>query len=822
METPLIVGLLLVLVLITSANGSTVVHDPDVHDSIQDSIDTAGWMGTVLIPSGTYDDRFTIPSGTSVIGQGEVVVDGGGQGTVVAVEGDGIFLENLTARNGTMTGDVLMGEACITIKGLGNRIANVTVTGCDIGLTIAESFDLEAGGIRSSHTLRAIHIDSSTDVSIRDINIRDNNGTAIFIESDVHQVNINGGHIVNVTSGLEVIGSPAPDSADLELTLRDMVLDTIWERGIHIEARLHSTFRDITLDNISVSNLSTQSTALGAAAFRFKRTRELTITNVSAYNIQSHGQTTVFDGNGWSGTQDVGVGINMYQANYTMISGASFLHIDNEAISLLESSNVVIDEVDIRDMGYNGITVVGSYGIKFRNMSIRENGWRGDTSGTGMQVAVVSSMRWENITIADNYQVGTYFSFSDTIELVDVSYLRNRGGGITMAGIDLFTATRLTLKDNPLGGIMTTYNTFNISIIDSHIDSPGTIGLGIGGSGNHSYITVLNTTFTGGGTGTGINRKGVGFMDIIENCTFVDLYTGLHLRQGEYLWIMNNTFRNNTRAISLLEQVDRVTIGDNLFVDNYAAITEFFRPKGVTVRGNEFLDNTISVLQNPPWNGTFYLGNIWSDYAGYDDGSGGRPRGDGIGDTGLPHLGLDNGPMFKDMDGDGIPDLVDRFPMDRDEWNDTDRDGTGDNEDDFPLNAKWVLDSDGDGVADGIDEAPLDPDIQFDSDGDGVDDASDAFPFDSEQISDRDHDGFGDSTRGSIHDAFPDDPAEWKDSDGDGLGDNTDYLPRFHNGSIRAVSFAGCGCLLLFRYSLFRKDAAGSEDEVRPPGEVKS
>ncbi|MHA1581496.1 MAG: hypothetical protein ACTSYM_03190, partial [Candidatus Baldrarchaeia archaeon] len=40
------------------------------------------------------------------------------------------------------------------------------------------------------------------------------------------------------------------------------------------------------------------------------------------------------------------------------------------------------------------------------------------------------------------------------------------------------------------------------------------------------------------------------------------------------------------------------------------------------------------------------VGNYWDDYTGLDDGSNGRIAGDGVGDTDLPHLGVDNYPLI--------------------------------------------------------------------------------------------------------------------------------------------------------------------------------
>jgi hypothetical protein len=95
-----------------------------------------------------------------------------------------------------------------------------------------------------------------------------------------------------------------------------------------------------------------------------------------------------------------------------------------------------------------------------------------------------------------------------------------------------------------------------------------------------------------------------------------------------------------------------------------------------------------------------------------------------------------------DDDNDGVPDVKDAFPLEREEWADADGDRIGDNLD---------ADIDGDGKADDRSKNGVPDNEEKDIDGDGV------------------------PTAGSIPwDAFPNDPKEWRDTDGDGIGDNAD------------------------------------------------
>ena len=145
-----------------------------------------------------------------------------------------------------------------------------------------------------------------------------------------------------------------------------------------------------------------------------------------------------------------------------------------------------------------------------------------------------------------------------------------------------------------------------------------------------------------------------------------------------------------------------------------------------------------------------------------------------------------------DIDGDGVLNASDAFPLDPARDTDTDADGLadvvyvvsggvrvdadGDSNPDVDSTAFADDDDDNDGVADGSDAFPLDAAESADSDGDGVGDNSDAFPNDATETTDSDGDGVGDNA-----DAFPNDATESADSDADSVGDNADNCPTVAN-----------------------------------------
>ena len=93
----------------------------------------------------------------------------------------------------------------------------------------------------------------------------------------------------------------------------------------------------------------------------------------------------------------------------------------------------------------------------------------------------------------------------------------------------------------------------------------------------------------------------------------------------------------------------------------------------------------------------------------------------------------------EDDDNDGVVDVDDAFPLDKNESIDTDGDGVGDNSDTFPEDKDESTDSDGDAVGDNGDNCPLvanadQANYDLDAEGDAcdLDDDNDGFSDEAE------------------------------------------------------------------------------------------
>jgi nitrous oxidase accessory protein NosD len=134
---------------------------------------------------------------------------------------------------------------------------------------------------------------------------------------------------------------------------------------------------------------------------------------------------------------------------------------------------------------------------------------------------------------------------------------------------------------------------------------------------------------------------------------------GIHLYEADSNYIAENVITKEVGegypiGVYLEGSNSNLIVGNTVAthvtgVPNYCPLA-LGSSNGTIVIHNNFLDAKNFILNASSyfteWDNGFE-GNYWGDYAGLDDGSGGRIAGDGVGDTALPHLGADSCPLIE-------------------------------------------------------------------------------------------------------------------------------------------------------------------------------
>lgn len=173
------------------------------------------------------------------------------------------------------------------------------------------------------------------------------------------------------------------------------------------------------------------------------------------------------------------------------------------------------------------------------------------------------------------------------------------------------------------------------------------------GTGNNTVLIASNTNnvrIEGFTIQKGENPFGSASLSIgrsnghtIKNNIISKSSYGLRLASCNDSYISNNVIANNTEYGIYFSSSSRNSIMENLFEENLVGVRiADVASKDNTFYRNNFVDNgnQVQVFGSAKWdNGA--EGNYWSDYHGVDQ------NGDGIGDTGVPHLSVDRYPLME-------------------------------------------------------------------------------------------------------------------------------------------------------------------------------
>jgi parallel beta-helix repeat protein len=265
---------------------------------------------------------------------------------------------------------------------------------------------------------------------------------------------------------------------------------------------------------------------------------------------------------------------------------------------LVNSANIAVPS----DAGYvavinstNVLVQHGSFEFNVQNiLVVRSRNVTVRDSNFTYVFSAITALEDENLTIANNVASGV--SFRPVFEIDDSS-----GGNITGNILPIEAYASILLS-----------NSTRFNIEGNYISNSAYAGIDMRGSTNNSIVrnTILGCTV---------------------NCLVISpRQYGIHM------------------GPPLVGSVGGNLIVGNTIANNLVGLAE--SGGGNVIYQNNFIDNQVQVEADPGnvWNNAAGQGNYWSDYTGQD------LNNDGVGDTMLPHLGLDNHPLISPWTPSGL------------------------------------------------------------------------------------------------------------------------------------------------------------------------
>ena len=313
----------------------------------------------------------------------------------------------------------------------------------------------------------------------------------------------------------------------------------------------------------------------------------------------------------------------------------------------VQASSVKITGFTIRH-GNNGIRVTGAMdSVNITGNMIKDN--RYGVSLTGDDVTSTT----DNIVAANTFQNNSNVSVSISYGLSNTISQNTISG--SAYGMKLSLADSTTISDNLL-----TSNSYGIYISRSascnvlnNAETDNSFGIYAAYSDN---ILIQDNSVSG--STYGIQLYGSHSSTILHNNVSCNPTYSIHLAHSNTNSVTNNTISQNDWGLTLYNSSSNTIEGNTISYNTYG-ISTTYSPDN-TIFHNNFINNVDQITRDfvsvNTWsqNGE---GNHWSDYQGVDDGSDGRVAGDGVGDTLIPHLSVDNYPLMNTWP-DAKPDVA--------------------------------------------------------------------------------------------------------------------------------------------------------------------
>ena len=308
--------------------------------------------------------------------------------------------------------------------------------------------------------------------------------------------------------------------------------------------------------------------------------------------------------------------------------------IDSDGVTLDGSSHSVT-----RGVGSYGIYAYGRMGITITNVAV-VSGFR-----AGIYLVLSSSNTISGNTVSGNSNTwyGIYLHSYSNSNTISGNTVSNSDYGIFLFRYSNSNTISGNTVSGRLQGILLLYSSSSNTISGNTV-SGNAVGIQLQASSNSN--TISGNTVSG-------STHGIWLRSSNSNTISGNTVSGNNL--GFYLLyssnsntISGNTVSGNLIGIRLYSCSSNTISGNTISNNNWYGI-DIRLSNTNTIFHNNIIDNLNQLFNHEStntWDNGDGEGNYWSDYTGADDGSGDRVAGDGVGDTDLPHQGVDWYPLM--------------------------------------------------------------------------------------------------------------------------------------------------------------------------------
>jgi len=641
-------GLLVFEGVVEEAKAATLTVGPgQTYTTIGTAITAANPGDIIRVYAGTYNENIVINKALTLIGNGtqDTKIDGGGTGDVVYITSNWVNVSGLTIFN---SGNQWTNyDSGIHI----NHKDNITIENCNV----------------TDNNLMGIYIDSSNFTIIRN-NSCFNQQYGVFLRESHNTSLLNNNLIDNWAFGmylLDVYNCSARDNNCSNNNLYGILIDNSHNNEILNNSRVSNNYCGIRLED-SLHNIIRENKVI-------RNQRAGIFLESSPFNCIKNNSVI---NNTWAGielyhTQSIELYSNTFTSCGIYINSSWLPGWNTHKIAL----NNTVNGNPIRYY-YNttGGTVPSGAGqiiiANCTNMSI--TGQNCSYTDSGIQLGFSNGNEVRENNCSNCYQ-GIRLSYS-SLNNVSNNTCCFDNIGIFITSTPEKKSLNNTIRNNSccfnsLSGIFAESYSSGIEIVNNDCSYGNYYGIGLSGP---QECSIRNNICLYNKVGISIQYSNNNIVD--HNIASNNEWGGFYLAHSDQSILHNNTGENNILYGILLTQAENNLLKHNSFNrNNETGIWIGFTCRGNYVVNNTMIENRDYGIDVTAWLGTNTIfhndfinntqqaidrnsntwdngngeGNYWSDYSGIDNGAGGRTAGDGIGDTNIPHLGLDNYPMME-------------------------------------------------------------------------------------------------------------------------------------------------------------------------------